>query len=54
MNVDAYKQGQVEPFAILPMSDYLAMTVSITKSLPKNGIVVEDESGWKCAMWVLI
>ncbi len=41
---------QVEPFAILPASDYPAMTASVTKRLPKNGIVVEDESVWKYAM----
>ena len=51
---DRNERPQVEPFAILPASDYPAMTASITKSLSKNGIVVEDESGWNCAMWILV
>ena len=51
---DRNEYPQVEPFAILPVSDYPAMTASITKSLSKNGIVIEDDSGWKCAMWILI
>lgn len=51
---DRNEWPQVEPFAILPASDCTAMTATITKSLPKNGFIVEDESGWKCAMWVLV
>jgi len=51
---DRNEWPQVEPFAILPASDCPEMTATITKSLPKNGIIVEDESGWKCAMWILV
>jgi hypothetical protein len=51
---DQFAWPQVEPFAILPASDYPAMTATITKSLSKNGIVVEDDSEWCCAMWKLV